>query len=102
MYSLPIHIEPTFIETVWAKLLYVLAFLAIGLAVWYVSVYILRLQRRIGMEQELTAMKLKFFTDVSHELRTPLTLIINPIDEVIGDKSLSPTGCRLLAGSFPD
>lgn len=91
VYSLPIHIEPTFIETVWAKLLYLLAFLGIGLTVWYVSVYILRLQRRIGMEQELTAMKLKFFTDVSHELRTPLTLIINPIDEVIGDKSLSPS-----------
>ncbi len=97
VYSLPIHIEPTFIETVWAKLLYVLAFLAIGLAVWYVSVYILRLQRRIGMEQELTAMKLKFFTDVSHELRTPLTLIINPIDEVIGDKSLSPTSREYMA-----
>lgn len=97
IYSLPIHIEPTFIETVWAKLLYVLAFLAIGLAVWYVSVYILRLQRRIDMEQELTAMKLKFFTDVSHELRTPLTLIINPIDEVIGDKSLSPSSREYMA-----
>lgn len=90
IYSLRLHIQPTFIETVWAKLLYLLAFLAICLAVWYVSVYILRLQRRIDMEQELTAMKLKFFTDVSHELRTPLTLIINPIDEVLADKSLSP------------
>ena len=91
IYSLKLHIRPTFIETVWAKLLYVLAFLVICLAVWYVSVYILRLQRRIDMEQELTAMKLKFFTDVSHELRTPLTLIINPIDEVLADRTLSPS-----------
>ncbi|MDE5586423.1 MAG: response regulator [Muribaculaceae bacterium] len=89
IYSLPLRIRPTFIETIWAKLLYVLAFIAIVLAVWYIIIYILRLQRSINMERELTALKLKFFTDVSHELRTPLTLIINPIDEVLADKSLS-------------
>ncbi len=89
IYSLQLDIKPTFIETLWAKLLYLLAFLAICLGVWYVVVYIMRLQRRINIEQELTSMKLKFFTDVSHELRTPLTLIINPIDEVLSDKSLS-------------
>ena len=89
VYSLPIHVEPTFVETVWAKLLYIFAFLIIGLAVWYVSVYILRLQRRIDIEQELTRLKLRFFTDVSHELRTPLTLIVNPVDEVLADESLS-------------
>ncbi len=97
IFSLPIHIEPTFIETVWAKILYVIAFLMIALTVWYVSVYIFRLQRRIDIEQELTSMKLKFFTDVSHELRTPLTLIVNPIDEVIGDRSLSTRSREYMA-----
>lgn len=90
IHSLPLKIRPTFIETIWAKLLYVLGFIAIGLAIWYIVVYILRLQRSISMERELTSLKLKFFTDVSHELRTPLTLIINPIDEVLADKTLNP------------
>lgn len=89
--SIAICVEPTFVETVWAKILYIFAFLAIGLAVWYVSVYILQLQKRINVEQELTRLKLRFFTDVSHELRTPLTLIVNPVDEVLGDASLSAT-----------
>lgn len=90
VYSMRIRVEPTFVETVWAKLLYIFAFIAVGLAIWFVSVYILRLQRRINMEQELTRLKLRFFTDVSHELRTPLTLIVNPVDEVLSDSSLSP------------
>lgn len=91
IYRLTLHIEPNFIETVWAKILYILGFIAIFFAIWYVTVYILRLQRRLDMEQELSELKLKFFTDISHELRTPLTLIINPIDEVLADKALSDT-----------
>ncbi|PRZ01690.1 signal transduction histidine kinase [Marinilabilia salmonicolor] len=30
-------------------------------------------------EEELTQMKLQFFTNISHELRTPLTIILNPL-----------------------
>lgn len=97
IHSLRLRIKPTFIETIWAKLLYLLIFVAIGLLVWYAVVYIMRLQRRIDMEQELTALKLKFFTDVSHELRTPLTLIVNPIDEVLADKSLSSSSREYMA-----
>lgn len=87
--SLPIHVEPTFMETIWARILYAGLFIAFGLAVWLVVAYILRLHRQVSMEQELTRMKLRFFTDVSHELRTPLTLIVNPIEEVMADPSLS-------------
>ena len=87
--SLPIHVEPTFVETVYARILYVGLFIAFVLAVWFIVTYILRLHRQVGMEQELTRMKLRFFTDVSHELRTPLTLIVNPIEEVMADPALS-------------
>ena len=34
------------------------------------------------MEQELTEMKFRFFTNISHELRTPLTLIITPVQSL--------------------
>lgn len=87
--SLPIHVEPTFVETVWARILYIGLFIVFGLAVWLVVAYILRLHKQVSVEQELTRMKLRFFTDVSHELRTPLTLIVNPIEEVMADPSLS-------------
>jgi signal transduction histidine kinase/DNA-binding response OmpR family regulator len=36
-----------------------------------------------------TEAKLRFFTNFSHELRTPLTLILGPVEELLGDASLS-------------
>jgi signal transduction histidine kinase/DNA-binding response OmpR family regulator len=36
-----------------------------------------------------TEAKLRFFTNFSHELRTPLTLILGPVEELLGDESLS-------------
>ena len=44
------------------------------------------------MEQHLTDLKLRFFTEISHELRTPLTLISSPIEEVISQEKLSEKG----------
>ena len=40
------------------------------------------------MEQQLTNMKLRFFTDISHELRTPLTLISGPLEYVLENTAL--------------
>ena len=34
------------------------------------------------MEEQVTQMKYRFFTNISHELRTPLTLIITPLDSI--------------------
>ena len=36
-----------------------------------------------------TEAKLRFFTNFSHELRTPLTLILGPVEELLGDASLT-------------
>ena len=36
------------------------------------------------LEQRMTQMKFRFFTNVSHELRTPLTLIITPLEQLLG------------------
>jgi DNA-binding response OmpR family regulator len=43
------------------------------------------------MEQQLSNIKLRFFTDISHELRTPLTLISTPVTEVLEHEPLTPT-----------
>lgn len=92
MVSLPIRIEPTFRETAWARILYVLAIVLVLILVVYIVIRITNLQRKVDFEKYLTNLKLRFFTDISHELRTPLTLIASPIDEIIGNEKLSDEG----------
>lgn len=85
--TLYIYAHPTFWETWWAKLLYVLLGLSIvGIAVWIYRLYI-----RASMEHKLNDMKTQFFTDVSHKLRTPLTLIGGPVMQVLQEGTLSST-----------
>ena len=90
--SLPIHIKPTFGETVWAIILYIILAIAVLLIVGYFVMRMTNLKRRVDFEQQLTNLKLRFFTDISHELRTPLTLIASPIEEVISNEKLTEEG----------
>lgn len=90
--SLSIQVKPTFWETVWAIILYVLLSVILLGTVVYVVIRITNLKRKVDFEQQIANLKLRFFTDISHELRTPLTLIASPIDEVIGNEKLSDTG----------
>ncbi len=90
--SLRIVVKPTFWETGFAWIVYIVAFILLVLLVVFIIVYILNLRRQVDFEQELTRLKLKFFTDISHELRTPLTLIASPVEEVIETESLSESG----------
>ena len=77
--ELYIYVHPTFWESWWAKLLYLILMLGvIGIAVW-----IYRLRTRASMERQLNDMKTQFFTDISHKLRTPLTLIGGPVTQVL-------------------
>jgi ligand-binding sensor domain-containing protein/signal transduction histidine kinase/DNA-binding response OmpR family regulator len=44
--------------------------------------------------QEISQLKLQFFTNVSHELRTPLTLILGSLEEMTKDMSKVPDGLK--------
>ena len=90
--ALHLHIRPTFWETGWAWVIYILAALLAILVVAGILAYIFNLQRKVDFEQQLTNLKLRFFTDISHELRTPLTLITAPVEEVLNHERLSPQG----------
>lgn len=90
--ALSIHVVPTFWETGYAWIIYIGIFLLFAFAGIGIIAHILHLRKQVDVEQRLTDMKLKFFTDISHELRTPLTLITNPIEEVLQTESLSEGG----------
>ena len=83
--KLLIRAMPTFWETVWAKMIYFLAFIA----VLYASGRYYVLRRKAEMEHDMNIMKTKFFTEIGHKLRTPLTLIGGPVTEVLNMESLS-------------
>lgn len=89
-----IEILPPWWQTLWARLFYLLLVAGTG---WMVYRYIrtrIEFRRQLLMEQlktekneELTNMKLQFFTEISHELRTPLTLIIDPLQQLLEGKA---------------
>ncbi|MBE7171662.1 MAG: response regulator [Williamsia sp.] len=89
---LAITILPPPWKTGWAYLLY--AVLA-GVLLFFIRRYaaaMIRLRNKIAVEQKLAALKLNFFTNISHELRTPLTLIVNPLEQLARQETLSPQG----------
>lgn len=83
--ELKIYVHPTFWETGWAMLLYVL----VGLAVIFALFYVWRLRSNVAMEKRLKERQLRFFTGISHQLRTPLTLIDGPVGQVLSEEPLS-------------
>ena len=87
-YALDIEVLPSFWETPFAYFLYVLFVLLIIVTAVYILFTIYRLKHEVSVEQQMTNMKLRFFTDISHELRTPLTLISGPVEYVLSNKRL--------------
>ena len=81
-----ITIHPAWYACIWARLVYLLAFIALCL------LYMkhrkrkeedrMLLQKHIHAE-EMGEAKLKFFMNISHEIRTPLTLILTPLLSLI-------------------
>lgn len=75
----------------WAWVLYGLGVLLIlALTIYIMNIYN-ALRRKVQVEQEVTDIKLRFFTNISHELRTPLTLIVSPIENILHTERISPS-----------
>ena len=54
----------------------------------YILFTIYRLKHEVSVEQQISDIKLRFFTNISHELRTPLTLIAGPVEQVLKNDRL--------------
>ncbi|PAM93172.1 hybrid sensor histidine kinase/response regulator [Flavobacterium sp. IR1] len=95
--ELKIKILPPWWKTIWAYFIY--ATILIFLIRYVNKIYqnrfkakqaiILEREKSIQLEK-LNNKKLQFFTNISHEFRTPLTLIINPLEDILKSKKLSP------------
>jgi signal transduction histidine kinase/DNA-binding response OmpR family regulator/ligand-binding sensor domain-containing protein len=88
--QIDVIISPPFWEILWIK---VLAILLMAIVILAVIRGVIQRERdktkfeiekaKVRQSEEITQMKLRFFTNISHELRTPLTLITSPLDKYI-------------------
>ena len=92
--TLAITILPPWWLSWWAIVIYVV----LGIIALYFSLrlafFMIKMKNDIYIEQKVSEMKIKFFTNISHELRTPLTLIKGPIQELRERETLSPKGVQ--------
>jgi len=74
----------------WAITLYTIGvLLLISLCIYAMGIYN-ELRQKVKVEQQVTDIKLRFFTNISHELRTPLTLIVGPVENILQSERISP------------
>ncbi len=84
-----IKILPSFWETPFAYILYFILFVLLMYAVYYLTTTYSKLKNEVVIEQKVTDIKLRFFTNISHELRTPLTLILAPVENILKTERLN-------------
>lgn len=88
--DISITILPSFWESAYGIILYIILFILIVTISAYILFVIYKLRNRVSVEKQILDIKTKFFTDIIHELRTPFTLIVAPIDHMLTQKGLSP------------
>ena len=93
--NLSIIIQPPWWKTWWAQS----SFLALLLSVigLFIFLLLLRTKAKHALEieklerlkvEEVSDLKIKFFTNISHEFKTPLSLISGPISQLISQKNI--------------
>ena len=102
--ELHISVAPPFYRSLPMYIIYILALITAAFLLWRRirkrqqdrTEQQRQLMERQKMEQ-ITEMKLQFFTNISHDLRTPLTLIISPLEQMIKKMEDGNTPNNLLA-----
>lgn len=73
--QLTIHRLPAFYETWWAYVLYVLIITSFIGSLLYMYLQRLKQKHKTQLVEQLSDMKLRYFTNISHDLLTPLTIL---------------------------
>lgn len=87
--TIEIEVYPSFWETGWALMLYLLIGMLLMLIIHHAILAYAHLKQEVAVEQKVTDIKLRFFTNISHELRTPLTLISGPVENILNNSEIS-------------
>jgi len=95
--TLEIIILPPWWQTWWAYIFYTLFGLALIYFVIRGILFYIKMRNDIYVEQRVSELKIKFFTNISHELRTPLTLIMGPIQELKQKQQLTEKGLQYVS-----
>jgi signal transduction histidine kinase/DNA-binding response OmpR family regulator/ligand-binding sensor domain-containing protein len=90
--SIVVTILPPWWASKFAYTLYVIIAIALLYLGFRFVMFMIKVKNDVYIEQRLSELKIKFFTNISHELRTPLTLIIGPIQELKEKENLSDKG----------
>ncbi len=90
--ALEIIVLPPWWFSWWAKTFYFILFLALAYLTFRGVLFYIKMRNEIYVEQRVSELKIKFFTNISHELRTPLTLIMGPIQELKLTQQLTEKG----------
>ncbi|MBR3565722.1 MAG: response regulator [Paludibacteraceae bacterium] len=90
-HTLKVIVKPSFWQTPWAILIYLILFVLILYGVFMLIKHYNGLRQNVEIEQKVTDIKLRFFTNISHELRTPLTLIAGPVENILTNEYISPS-----------
>ena len=94
---LEIIILPPWWQTWWAYTFYsIIAIVFVYFLLRGILFYI-KMRNDIYVEQRVSELKIKFFTNISHELRTPLTLIMGPIQELKQKQQLTEKGLQYVS-----
>lgn len=90
--TLKITVLPPFWRTWWAYSFYILLILFLSFSV--IRFFFLR--ALLERDQELTQLKINFFTNISHEIRTHLSLITGPVEKLLmSEKSINADSIQL-------
>lgn len=92
--ELTVVILPPWWASWWAYIIYMIIAIALLVVAIKLSLFMIKVKNDVYIEQKLSELKIKFFTNISHELRTPLTLIQGPIQELKEKENLSKKGMQ--------
>lgn len=89
--TLTIHVQASPWLSPWAFLIYTILILLTLYQLYHNFSVNNKLRQEVEVEQKVTDIKLRFFTNISHELRTPLTLISGPVENILHHEEISPS-----------